>query len=51
VVPRGASVVLSASTHGDIDPALVQERGVQRFDLAGIPSTTERTETGKALHR
>jgi RND superfamily putative drug exporter len=51
LAPLGTTVVLSASAYGDIDPALVQERGVQRFDLAGIPSTTERTETGKALHR
>jgi RND superfamily putative drug exporter len=51
LAPQGTTLVLSAAALDRVDPAVVQERGLQRFDLGTISSSTAPTDTGKALHR
>jgi RND superfamily putative drug exporter len=51
LAPQGTTLILSAAALDRVDPAVIQERGLQRFDLGTISSSTAPTDTGKALHR
>jgi RND superfamily putative drug exporter len=59
LAPLGTTLILSVTALDLVDPAITQERGIQRFDLGSVDQNstdtnstdTKSSDTGKALQR